>query len=144
MDKLWKESGMYGESFFESDTKGLPRGGCKLLFEVLQTCTTCDDPQIILGTRRSQEEWLAYFKADKGSAFVNMTEEALTDMSQDDFDEYAGKGALAEMTWNQASTLVAYLSINLPAVDDKAPKGGCRLLQDVLAACGDCDRGKEL
>lgn len=138
MDQLWRESGMFGESFSESELKGLPRSGCRLLYDVLHTCVKCDDPRAILQTIRNQEEWFAYFKSDRGSAYVHMTEEALTDMDQDSFNEYADKGALAEMDWKQVSTLVSYLNINLPVRDGKMPRGGCTLLLEVLENCDDC------
>ena len=138
MDKSWLETGMFGESFCESVPKGLPRSGCKLLFEVLHTCVSCDDLPTILRTGRTQEQWLAYFKADRGSAYVHMTEEALTDMDQDSFNEYADKGALAELDWKQVSTLLAYQAINLPVYSNEVPKGGCTLLLETLKNCSNC------
>ena len=100
--------------------KFLPDSGRDLLLKVLDHCKQCDDldPASLATTKRTSEEWKAYFTP---------------------------KGVLGGLSEKQVKELTMYLAINLPLPEgqvpknskklDFLPKGGKELLMEHCMSC---------
>jgi hypothetical protein len=73
-----------------------PKGGCMLLLEAMENCDGWTELETIMKSKKSEEEWKAYFQSKKG--------------------------ALEGMTEKEVKTLAAYLAYNAPAKKIKVPK----------------------
>jgi mono/diheme cytochrome c family protein len=98
--------------------KFLPDSGRDLLLKVVDDCKKCDDLASLATTKRTSEEWKAYFTQ---------------------------KGVLGGLREKQVKELTAYLAINLPLPEgqvpknpkklDFLPKGGKELLMEHCMSC---------
>lgn len=111
----------------EEEWAWVPAGGCTLLFEALEDCTTCDDIVSIVTSERTQEEWKEYFEGQ---------ESARENGDEDEEGEETGKGALRGFTEQQINTLLDYLAINMPVAKDELPEDPAEIDCSVLPVEG--------
>lgn len=91
------------------DWSWLLKGEQPLLEEVLKKCTGCDSLQTIVATKRTQDEWKAYFNQ---------------------------KGALKDLNPKEVNALIGYLAINMPVRKESLPGDPQKITVSVLPEDG--------